>query len=233
MRVLELFAGTRSVSKAFEKLGDKTYDIEWDRRHPDIDWYADISKVTADDIVRRFGVPDVVWASPPCQSYSVICIGKHRQKGEDGICHPISDFARESDRLVDHTIDLIEELQMMNPDLIWFIENPRGGLRVSEPVVSRGYNRYRHTVTYCQYGDTRMKPTDIWTNIANPLFYPPCKNGDPCHERSPRGSKNGTKKLKNAVERSRIPEQLCDHIAKICHDCNEGFFPPLIKEVKE
>jgi len=233
MKVLELFAGTRSVSKAFEKLGDETYDIEWDRRHPDIDWYADISKVTADDIVRRFGVPDVVWASPPCQSYSVICIGRYRKKGVDGICYPISDFAKESDRLVDHTMDLIEELQMMNPDLIWFIENPRGGLRVSEPVIKRGYNKYRHTVTYCQYGDTRMKPTDIWTNLSNPLFKPPCRNGDPCHERSPRGSKNGTKKLKNAIERSRIPEQLCDHIAKVCHDCNAGFFPPLIKEVKE
>jgi hypothetical protein len=121
----------------------------------------------------------------------------------------------------------------MNPKLIWFIENPRGGLRVSEPLVRRDYNKYRHTVTYCQYGDTRMKPTDIWTNISNPMFYPPCKNGDPCHERAPRGSRNGTRKLKNAVERSRIPEQLCNHIAKICHDCNAGFFPPLIKEVKE
>lgn len=29
----------------------------------------------------------------------------------------------------------------------------------------------RYTVTYCQYGDNRMKPTDIWTNHPAPDFY--------------------------------------------------------------
>ena len=50
----------------------------------------------------------------------------------------------------------------------------------------------RYTVTYCQYGDTRMKPTDIWTNHPNPKFKPPCKNGDKCHVAAPRGSRTGT-----------------------------------------
>lgn len=74
----------------------------------------------------------------------------------------------------------------------------------------------RYTVTYCQYGDSRMKPTDIFTNYPNPMFKPMCKNGDPCHERAPRGSKTGTQGLKNARERSRIPEELCEHIVRIC-----------------
>lgn len=74
----------------------------------------------------------------------------------------------------------------------------------------------RYTVTYCQYGDTRMKPTDIWTNYPNPEFKKPCKNGDKCHVAAPRGSKTGTQGLKNKIERAKIPEQLCEYIVEIC-----------------
>src|SRR3990167_3554246 len=55
-------------------------------------------------------------------------------------------------------------------------ENPRGVLR-KMPFMK---DFIRHTVSYCQYGDNRMKPTDIWTNA---LFWKPkpiCKNGSPC-----------------------------------------------------
>lgn len=74
----------------------------------------------------------------------------------------------------------------------------------------------RYTVTYCQYGDNRMKPTDIFTNHQNPQFKPPCKNGSPCHESAPRGSKGGTEGRRNAKERAVIPEELCKHIVDIC-----------------
>lgn len=72
----------------------------------------------------------------------------------------------------------------------------------------------RYTVTYCQYGDNRMKPTDIFTNHPDPQFKPPCKNGDPCHERAPRGAKTGTQGL-SKIDRSRIPDELCEHIVSI------------------
>lgn len=75
-----------------------------------------------------------------------------------------------------------------------------------------------HTVTYCQYGDTRMKPTDIWTNHPNPQFKPICKNGDSCHVSAPRGSRTGTQGLKDARERSVIPPLLCKHIVHICEE---------------
>ena len=77
----------------------------------------------------------------------------------------------------------------------------------------------RATVTYCQYGDTRMKPTDIWTNhLSTPLFSngwnpkPICKNGDACHTAAPRGSQTGTQGLKGNYLRSIVPYELCKEI---------------------
>ena len=61
-----------------------------------------------------------------------------------------------------HVLKLIREL---NPQY-WFIENPRGGLRKMRFMKDLP----RYTLTYCQYGDTRMKPTDIFTNHPNPVL---------------------------------------------------------------
>lgn len=72
MKVLELFAGTRSIGKAFEEHGHEVFSIEWDKRFEDIDLYEDILKVQASDILRVFGKPDVIWASPDCSSYSIM-----------------------------------------------------------------------------------------------------------------------------------------------------------------
>ena len=47
MKVLELFAGTRSIGKAFEAKEHEVYSIEWNKDFENIDLYADISKVTA------------------------------------------------------------------------------------------------------------------------------------------------------------------------------------------
>lgn len=83
---------------------------------------------------------------------------------------------------------------------------------------------YRYTLTYCQYEtdrpveQRRMKPTDIWTNHPNPSFKPICKNGDPCHARAPRGARTGTQGIKGSVDRSRIPNLLCEHIVDICEE---------------
>lgn len=80
----------------------------------------------------------------------------------------------------------------------------------------------RYTVSYCQYGDIRQKPTDIWTNHADPKFKPLCKPGAPCHVAAPRGSRTGTQGLANSMERSRIPQKLCEHIVSICEEYFES-----------
>lgn len=210
MKVLELFAGTRSIGKAFEAAGHEVFSIDWDKSFTGIDWHADIGEITAADIIERFGKPDVIWASPDCTTFSIAAISKHRTKGEDGLLYPKSDYAKRCDKIDANVMDLIEQLQPK----YWFVENPRGGMRKS--VFMQPYNKNRHTITYCQYGDTRMKPTDIWTNHPAPEFKPMCKNGDPCHESAPRGSKTGTQGLKGSKERSVIPRSLCEHIVYIC-----------------
>lgn len=208
MKVLELFAGTRSIGKAFQEKGHEVFSIEWEEMFPDISWYTDILKVKSEDILERFGKPDVIWASPDCTSYSIAGISHHRKKGVDGNLDAVSEYAKFCDAVNKHVLELIDELG----PTFWFIENPRGGMRKMNFM----QDLPRYTVTYCQYGDNRMKPTDIWTNHPNPMFKPPCHNGDPCHEPAPRGSKTGTQGLKNHIERARIPLELCRHIVQIC-----------------
>lgn len=210
MKILELFAGTRSIGKAFEEKGHEVYSVEWNKDFENIDWNTDIGQITAKDIIERFGKPDIIWASPDCTSYSIAAISHHRAKESDGNLAPKSEYAKFCDNVNQNVLKLIKDL---NPKY-FFIENPRGGMRKMN--FMKDVPRY--TVTYCQYGDKRMKPTDIWTNHTNPKFKPMCKNGDSCHESAPRGSKTGTQGLKGSKERSIIPTKLCEHIVSICEE---------------
>ena len=215
MKVLELFAGTRSIGKAFEAAGHEVFSVEWDKKFENIDLYKDISKLTAAEVIEKFGKPDVIWASPDCATFSIAAISHHRKKDPiTGNLDPVSDYAKFCDVVDQNVLKLIRELEPK----YYFIENPRGGMRKMSWM--QGLPRY--TVTYCQYesnkpaSERRMKPTDIWTNHPDPQFKPMCKNGDPCHARAPRGAKTGTQGLKGSKERSVIPEELCKHIVEIC-----------------
>lgn len=208
MVVLDLFCGTKSIAKAFEARGHTVYTVDWDKRfNPDL--AADIGTLTANDIIDLCGgFPDVIWASPDCTTYSVAAISTHRRKEPNGSLSPVTDYAKRCDEINEHLIALIKGL---NPRY-WFIENPVGGLRKMDFMQKLP----RYTVTYCQYGERRQKPTDIWTNHPSPKFKPQCKRGAPCHDAAPRGAKTGTQSLKNRIEKARIPEMLCNHIVDIC-----------------
>ena len=215
MKVLELFAGTRSIGKAFEERGHEVFSIDWNNSFDGINWYVDIGLIKAEEIIVKFGYPDAIWASPDCSTYSISAISKHRYKDENGYLQPKSEYAKKCDEVNIHTIKLINELKPK----FFFIENPRGGMRKTQFIKDIP----RFTLSYCQYGDKRMKPTDIFTNHPNPQFKPMCKNGDSCHEKAPRGSKTGTQGLKGSVERSRIPVDLCRHVVDICTQGMGGF----------
>lgn len=209
-KMLDLFCGTKSMSSAFEAAGWEVYTVDWEKNfNPTL--CADIGTLTKEDIILLCGgVPDVVWMSPDCTSYSIAAISKHRKKNTvTGELEPLSEYATFCDVVNKHIIDVV--VNELKPKF-YFIENPRGGMR------KMGFVKElpRYTVTYCQYGDSRQKPTDIWTNHPSPAFKPPCKPGSPCHTAAPRGSHTGTQGLKDKVERARIPQKLCEHIVSIC-----------------
>lgn len=196
MKTIELFAGTRSFSKVAKDLGHEVFTTDYEETDGQ-DLVADIHDLKAKDFPYQ---PDVLWASPPCEGFSVASIGANWGGGYRGY-QPKSDTARRSIDLVKQALRLIDEIKPK----WWFIENPRGVLRKLDLIPA---DAIRHTVTYCQYGDTRMKPTDIWTNATWWTPRPMCKNSQPCHVAAPRGSKTGTQGVKGYKDRSRIPEQL-------------------------
>lgn len=194
----EYFAGTGSFSNVAKKLGCEIHRIELDKQF-EAEEYKDILSIEKEnDLV------DVAWFSPVCTGFSVAVIGRNWDKETK---QPKTDSARHSLALLDKTIQLISQGKYIH----WFIENPRGMARVviDDIFKKHGITNYRrNTVTYCQYGDTRMKPTDIWTNCKSWKPKAPCKNGMPCHVSAPRGSRTGTQGLKGAKERSVIPPEL-------------------------
>lgn len=203
MILLELFAWTRSIGKVAEEEGFKVFSVEID---PAFGCNMTMSVLDFPGIEGGGALPNIIWASPPCTSFSVAAISHHRHKGGD----PKTKEAELWDLLVLKTISIIEGYLAVNPGLVWFIENPRWCLR-KMPFMQRFK---RHTVTYCQYGDTRMKPTDIWTNSTTWKPKPACKNGMTCHVSAPRGSKTGTQGLKGSKARSVLPKELCQEIIK-------------------
>lgn len=199
LNTIELFAGTRSFSKVAEELGHRVFTTDYEKIDGQ-DLIADIRLLSSKDFPYR---PDVLWASPPCEGFSVASIGHNWTGGVRGYI-PKSDSARRSIDLAQNGLRLIEELK----PTWWFIENPRGLLR-KMPFMQ---DFHRVTITYCQYGDTRMKPTDTWTNATWWTPRPMCKNGDKCHVSAPRGSKTGTQGIKGYKNRSRIPEEVFKEI---------------------
>jgi hypothetical protein len=144
MRLLELFSGTKSISKAVGHFFAETVSV---------DILEKFNPTHCSDILKWNykqyppGYFDVIWSSPPCTHYSVA-----KTQG-------VRDISG-SNAIVAKTIEIIE---YFNPSK-WFIENPQTGLLKEQEVVA-GLPFY--DVDYCQYGYLYRKRTRIWTNIEN------------------------------------------------------------------
>ena len=199
MKVLELFAGSRSFSKVAEEMGMETFCVDINS-FDNIDYVTDILDFDVSKVPFK---PDIIWASPPCTTFSIASCSTHWTKDRQ----PKTDKCLKGIEIVKKTLAIIEHFK----PLYFYIENPRGLLRKQDFMQDIAI---RNTITYCQYGENRMKPTDIWTNDNNWKPRKMCKNGMPCHEAAPRGSKTGTQGLKGNYERSKVPYELCKEILK-------------------
>lgn len=179
MRVLDLFSGLGGFSQAFLDRGHDVTRIEYDPR------FAEVPRtVIADVRLLRFLGPammkprtwDAVLASPPCQKFSVMTIGKNWTKDDK----PKTPAAAAALELVRDTLRLIEEIDPR----FWVMENPRGKLRK--------FFKPADTAWWCQYGTRWAKPTDLWGRLpAAMLPLKKCRNGATDHAYAPRGARTG------------------------------------------
>lgn len=203
IKVLELFSGSGILSEMFRVRGHGTTTVD---NCYDADIKQDIMEFNINSIMNY----DIVWMSPPCQTFSMAVGNTHWTADRQ----PKTDKGKEAKALILKCKEIAEYCIKHNKT--FFIENPRARARWFLP------KEWRKTITYCRYGETRMKPTDIWTNCKtwNPIDKM-CHNGNPDHDAAPRGSKTGTQGLKNAFERGKLPKQLCIEIIEACEKCKD------------
>jgi hypothetical protein len=205
MIVYDFYSGTGSSTQAFKDAGHTVISFELDSAFNATE-NVDVMKLNAKDLIEKYGQPDFIWASPPCTAFSVASIGHHWTGGSKAYI-PKTEMAVLSQELVKHTIKLIEELAPKG----FLIENPRGMLRKLNIMDELE----RRTVTYCQYGDNRMKPTDLWGTVPNWNPRAMCRRNGDCHVAAPRGSSTGTQGLKGAKDRSRVPYDLSKELLEV------------------
>ena len=202
LKTVELFAGTKSFSKVMIQHSHETWTTDI---NPDFecDLTGDIlTEQIQEQIFEKVKKADIVWMSPVCTWWSLAAGNTYwtayrMPRTESTIkaikmmmfCRFIADYCKKHNK-------------------IFFIENPNGR------AVWILDNKYLKRCWYCQYGDSRAKPTNIWTNLN--ITFKTCHNGNKnCHhEAAPRGSKTGTQGLKNNMERSIIPSKLFEEILK-------------------
>jgi hypothetical protein len=206
-KVLDLGCRTGSAIASWRAAGDVVVGVDWEEFGQQIcgDFTEEETWEIIDNVVPIMGNPnfenapyDFIWFSPDCSIFSVA--GFHNGHFCPETYEPLTERAK---REVEGIKFVIEKIKERNPRLGWVMENPRALMRKMDFV----QDLERATVSYCQYGDTRMKPTDLFGNI--PWLFEPklCNNGESCHISAPRGSRSGTQGM-SKTDAGMIPFEL-------------------------
>ena len=75
--MLELFAGTKSFSNAAQSLGATVFTSDIDPEF-NTDYAVSVMDFDVSKVPFR---PDILWASPPCETFSVASLGHHWKGG--------------------------------------------------------------------------------------------------------------------------------------------------------
>jgi hypothetical protein len=206
IRVLELFAGTGSVGKVCKSFG-------WEVVALDLAG-ADINVNIMDwDYEKAFppGHFDIVWASPPCRTFSNLrqsWIGRKLKEHNGEVCSAellTRDMERIGVPILRRTQEIIEYFKPKT----YVIENPQTG-RMKDYLDLPYYD-----ADYCKYTDWGyQKRTRFWTNAKwlnkRPLLLckKDCCNMDKAGKKHIGGVTRGT----TLKDRYRVPPVLIQHI---------------------
>lgn len=191
--VLELFCGTKSFGKVCEKRGWSVVSLDIDAKsQPTI-----VADILDWDYENSGLQPDVIWCSPPCESFSFLGNGNGhnpRKRAFDG--SPLTEAARKGEQILQRTCEIIQFFQPK----VYVIENPLGYMKKRLPLYLEGYNT--SMAAYCMYDMPYRKRTNLFSNID--LKFPKCTH---------------RKHTANVAFLPRnvtyvIPEKLCETIAQ-------------------
>lgn len=158
LNVVELFSGSGTISKEFERAGHNVFSVDIRKRKGVCEPHLrkDVMHLTPEDI--PFDQIDVVWASPPCDVFSYAGGSFHW----DELGNPKTQKCHEHISILKTTLQFIEKI---SPG-VFFIENPRGRMRYHKNMIDFlvRNNGMIKELTFSSYGAPIKKPTNIFTN---------------------------------------------------------------------
>ncbi len=201
LRALDLFSGTGSITEAFHAAGHECHSLDLDARfYPT--FCANV--LTWDFRALPRDRYDVIWASCPCEQYSIARSNARAPR----------DLAL-ADALVRRTLEIIEWFQPK----AWFVENPAGSLLWRRFEWPRLFQ-----TSYCSYGYAYRKHTKIASNLVDFFLRAPCGGAGVCAQmvgsrhlaHAQKGGGGVTNAYHSRDELHRIPGGLCDDVVRGC-----------------